>query len=403
MSLQTDISSERKREIIASLKNFSTFNIIAFGISSDAAIFFSKLQQYDISCPMPIYFVDENSQKNSLSIQDTIIPVYESLKISSEDSTIVVVIFDDILQRIQQLRKNLRTIVLHPIANNTVYLFFNGCCYEMSKSSIAKPLERKKAKTLLITHVHNQEYLLPFFIRHYRNMFDECVVIDYASTDKTREIFQSLAPSNWKIVPSQNEYFLAQSCDDEVRAIEQSYPDDVWKYSPTVTELLVFPDMDEFLSNTQENALSMTSYDAIGPNSIPVQENQQLLPQCALVAHPGHPCLYRYIHRNQNGKQLYQIGRHFLTTPSKFISTAYHVKLRCAPWPEIINRKLDYGKRVPGGPAWTTTLIEQERHGCMMRCVGNFFCPSLSSLTAEIINQSRLLHAQFNTSWRCIK
>jgi len=40
-------------------------------------------------------------------------------------------------------------------------------------------------KTTLLTNVFNEEYLLPFFLHHHKKMFDEIIVIDYNSTDKS--------------------------------------------------------------------------------------------------------------------------------------------------------------------------------------------------------------------------
>ena len=32
-------------------------------------------------------------------------------------------------------------------------------------------------KTTLISHIFNEEYLLPFWLRHHKNMFDEIIII----------------------------------------------------------------------------------------------------------------------------------------------------------------------------------------------------------------------------------
>lgn len=49
-------------------------------------------------------------------------------------------------------------------------------------------------KSTVITHVYNESYLLPIWIRHHRELFDFGVILDYNSTDNPEEIVQELAP-----------------------------------------------------------------------------------------------------------------------------------------------------------------------------------------------------------------
>ena len=58
----------------------------------------------------------------------------------------------------------------------------------------------------LITHIYNEEFLLPYFIKHHQNLFDEFIVIYYKSEDQTLDILRSLAP-DWQIIPSRTENF----------------------------------------------------------------------------------------------------------------------------------------------------------------------------------------------------
>lgn len=67
-------------------------------------------------------------------------------------------------------------------------------------------------KTTLITHIFNEEYLLPFWLEHHKNMFDDLVVIDYHSTDKSLEICKNMWPT-CKIMTTRNEYFDAEEDD----------------------------------------------------------------------------------------------------------------------------------------------------------------------------------------------
>ena len=74
-------------------------------------------------------------------------------------------------------------------------------------------------KTTLLTNVFNEEYLLPFWLHHHKNMFDEIIIIDYNSTDKSMDICKSICP-DCIIIKTRNEYFDAEKIDEEFMSIE---------------------------------------------------------------------------------------------------------------------------------------------------------------------------------------
>jgi hypothetical protein len=80
-----------------------------------------------------------------------------------------------------------------------------------SGTSVPVPARRR---TLLITHIYNEEMLLPYFIRHHAGLFDHAIVIDFGSTDSSRQIIAREAPSTWKIVNATHpERFAAEEAD----------------------------------------------------------------------------------------------------------------------------------------------------------------------------------------------
>ena len=99
----------------------------------------------------------------------------------------------------------------------------------------------------LISHVYNESYLLPSWIKHHREMFDSAIIIDYASTDETIEVIKKFAPSTWRVVRSRNSEFDAGECDREVMEFEKSLTG--WKIALNTTEFLVFPEMHKILKN----------------------------------------------------------------------------------------------------------------------------------------------------------
>lgn len=91
-------------------------------------------------------------------------------------------------------------------------------------------------KKTVISHFYNEEYLLPWFLKHHKQIFDHGIMIDYASTDRSREIIKEICPT-WDIIPSRNEWFDPGPVDQEVIDIENSI--DGWKMCLNITEHLM--------------------------------------------------------------------------------------------------------------------------------------------------------------------
>jgi hypothetical protein len=96
---------------------------------------------------------------------------------------------------------------------------------------------------VVISHFYNEAYLLPWWLRHHREIFDHGVLIDYASTDESVEICRSLVPT-WDIVPSENASFAAILCDFEVMKHESRFPD-AWKLALNTTEFFIAPGLEK--------------------------------------------------------------------------------------------------------------------------------------------------------------
>ena len=91
-------------------------------------------------------------------------------------------------------------------------------------------------KRTLISHFYNEEYMLPWFLNHHKQIFDHGVMIDYHSTDRSVEIIKEICPT-WTIVTSRNPDFQADTIDTEVNDIERDI--DGWKICLNVTEQLI--------------------------------------------------------------------------------------------------------------------------------------------------------------------
>ena len=107
---------------------------------------------------------------------------------------------------------------------------------------------------LLISHFFNEEYLLPWWLKHHREVFDHGVLIDYRSTDRSVEICRELVPG-WEIVTSQHETFAGILCDFEVMKHEERFPG-AWKLVLNTTEFLVGDQIDNVIRFVEENGLT---------------------------------------------------------------------------------------------------------------------------------------------------
>jgi hypothetical protein len=206
-------------------------------------------------------------------------------------------------------------------------------------------------RLVLISHFFNEELLLPFWIRHHAPMFDAAVLIDYNSTDKSRDILKALAPASWLVVSSRNLMFSAQECDAEVSFYEQQFPDS-WKIALTTTEFLVNPRIRE-LSLLSASAVRFPSFLMIGEDTIPLNFTKPLLLQRSQYGMDprksshiqGVTSYSRYMHRLPSVK--YGFGRHdidanFVPSPAGFIA-----KYLWTPWPESLSRKAQIRARLP--------------------------------------------------------
>jgi hypothetical protein len=79
----------------------------------------------------------------------------------------------------------------------------------------------------VISHIFNEEYLLPFWLEYHSTIFDHGIIIDYCSTDNSLSIIKKFCPS-WTIIKTRNvnadgkPNFNATLVDEEVQDIEKT-------------------------------------------------------------------------------------------------------------------------------------------------------------------------------------
>ena len=206
----------------------------------------------------------------------------------------------------------------------------------------------------VISHVYNEEYLLPWWLEHHTKMFDHGVIIDYHSTDSSLQIIRDMAP-HWEIVTSRVQEFDAYTADLQVMEIEQRT--EGWKIALNTTEFLFHKDIKGFLKRySQPYSLQCTGVYLTDPFSLINQEpdpNQPLLKQrvfgtlesVALV--PGcMPARGRFLHSFSSGE--YTIGRHTSSHPSQKINNLFCVWTGFAPMTQrFLDRKLQIRPKIP--------------------------------------------------------
>ena len=87
----------------------------------------------------------------------------------------------------------------------------------------------------VISHFYNEEYLLPFWLKHHKKYFDHGILINYHSTDKSVEIIKEICP-DWEIINTEYEEFLKG--DNEVSPINRK---NVGVYVNEIFDILKIP------------------------------------------------------------------------------------------------------------------------------------------------------------------
>ena len=211
----------------------------------------------------------------------------------------------------------------------------------------------------VVTHFHNEAFLLPFWLRHHLPMFDHGILIDHGSTDGSADIARSLAPG-WTVVPSETRDFDAIDCDFEVMLHERATPG--WKNALTTTEFLCCPCLPEVEALAEAEAVRALCFPAAIMVDPPGRTHPPVSDAAPLVAqrHHGylerdHPTLLgripyhnRLYHDFPHGS--YHPGRHLSNRPAAQLDgLGLLLWFGFSPWEErFLARKRQIAVRVPG-------------------------------------------------------
>ena len=201
----------------------------------------------------------------------------------------------------------------------------------------------------ILSHFYNEEYLLPYWLKHHRNYFDHGIMIDYASTDNSVDIIKTLCP-NWRVVSSKNLHFEATSVDKEV-----------YEYEKEITGYRICLNTTEFLlgnfnilkENKNEHQLIIpVNYMVDMPDTAFTDIKEDILKERTFgIPHKKNPNIracrsmhnYNVDYLNTSG-----VGRHFSNPNTNDFMIFYYGF--CPMNENIIKRKLQMSLKFPPKP-----------------------------------------------------
>lgn len=128
-------------------------------------------------------------------------------------------------------------------------------------------------KRTVICHFYNEEWLLLFWLQHHSKLFDHGVMIDYHSTDRSREIIKEICPT-WGILTTKNDFFDSALIDREVETIEKEILG--WRICLNVTEFL-YGNYSHLTDTTKSTRYFIGNYVFVDmPNQQPIDNQQPL-------------------------------------------------------------------------------------------------------------------------------
>lgn len=215
------------------------------------------------------------------------------------------------------------------------------------------------SKLTVLCHFYNDNFILRHWLQHHVKLFDDGILINYASTDGSDQLVKEIAP-HWKLVQSRNAMFDAEQCDAEVMEHEEKVRG--WKIALNATEFIFTGDLKEKVRQIDRQGHDMVRFfgyqinDTVEQYETGYDQNQPLVLQ-RFHGVPD-PWRHRILHKHSNGS--YYVGRHF-DTPGlpvnphsqvqhkdiPIIPGLYLLWYRFSPMREQIHRKLQVSDRIP--------------------------------------------------------
>lgn len=317
------------------------------------------------------YVVDDAPLKQNTYCPGTTIPVKPASELSTQDPArpLCIIVFPwnfwaEIRGRIAKAllkSKHDAVWIVLPFPQQQVVLLRGQDLEEMvtvQNNPYRPPDPRERSPTVgMVTHFYNEEFLLPYFIRHHAGIFDEVILIDSGSTDGSRRIIADQAPSKWRVVDSKHpDVFDAPAVDAEVVEQENSLSTS-WRVALTITEFIVHPNLKgelrrlEAAHPTTFHAMRFPALMMAGDDTHSLKRFPNLIEQRTQVTRESWINQYsRFLHRLPRDRNYYHLGRHAIDLDESNIALSeqgFLAKWKYTPWPESVARKMQIGSRIP--------------------------------------------------------
>lgn len=225
-------------ELLVKLESYRSrgYKIIGYGAAAKGNTLLNYLK-YKLD-----YIVDDSELKWGLYTPGMDIPIYPPNKLKEDYHSKVLLV---------PLAWNFFTEIKSKVTNileGKLDLLFIRYFPTIEISTLIQP-------TTVISHFYNEEYLLPFWLAHHKNLFTHGIMINYNSTDKSVDIIKSIVPE-WTIINSRNTEFDSKLCDEEVMDIEKGVSG--WKIALNTTEFLCCNNLQSFITGIDESIKSIT-------------------------------------------------------------------------------------------------------------------------------------------------
>ena len=196
-------------------------------------------------------------------------------------------------------------------------------------------------KKTVISHFYNESYLLPWWLNYHKNIFDNGILINYASNDHSVDIIKHICP-HWTIVDSKNKEFCARNADSEVMAYEFYVKE--WKMALNITEFIV-GDIDKNIINNQQLLIPQISFFDWDPNN-KLDNNSYLWQQKTYGIDYKTDFTLRYARSLHCANIRYPSpGRHFLKYNTENLLIFHYAN--CISSQEMLSRRLQIQHRIP--------------------------------------------------------
>ena len=343
--------------------------LVGYGAAAKGMTVLNSLQK-----PLNLsYIADDSKFKQGYYATNQKYRIVAPNKLGESKDTLAIYVLawnfiDEIKERVNKIRAGSATyfIVTYPVKTvwfvdqeSKEYKVFEEVDTRFNKSA-------GHHRNILISHFYNEEALLTQWIRHHSPLFDCAVLIDYHSTDKSREVIRREAPDSWNVVYSYNSEFGAAAIDYEVSSYENSFDNTDWRLALTTTEFLFAvglrrkdnPVFDGLNGAKAIRIPSLTSVDKEPSTkndlsiALPRQKNMVYFQDgksSVLTEEEEHYVnnhYNRFMHCVRDFQNPYFIGRHDFR--HAFIPSNMHIiKYVYGPFPDFFSRKLQIKTRIP--------------------------------------------------------